>query len=136
MKEAAMKTFHSIRVSLPIIFGILMLISFLNPLFQEYYPKVFTGNYLIDPLVGAVAGSVSFGIPVASYVVGGELLKSGVSMLAVVAFIMAWTTVGVPMLPLEIQYLGKRFAIIRNSINFVTSIIAAILTIITLKLFL
>ncbi|KKP70693.1 MAG: hypothetical protein UR69_C0003G0032 [Candidatus Moranbacteria bacterium GW2011_GWE2_35_2-] len=113
-----------------------MLISIINPLFEKYYPKIFTGNYFIDPLIGAVAGSISFGIPIASYVTGGELLKEGVSLLAVTAFILAWSTVGVMFMPLEISNLGKKFAIWRNSLNFISSIIIAILTIITLKIIL
>ncbi|MBT3312741.1 MAG: hypothetical protein HN379_12190, partial [Desulfobacteraceae bacterium] len=59
--------------------------------------------------------------------------EDGVSLLAVTAFIMAWTTVGLAMLPLEATFFGKRFAIIRNTINFFFAIIIAILTIYTLK---
>ncbi|HBO16421.1 MAG TPA: hypothetical protein DD451_00225 [Candidatus Moranbacteria bacterium] len=136
MKKAFQKTLETLKISLPIIIGILMLISIINPLFEKYYPKIFTGNYFIDPLIGAVAGSISFGIPIASYVTGGELLKEGVSLLAVTAFILAWSTVGVMFMPLEISNLGKKFAIWRNSLNFISSIIIAILTIITLKIIL
>jgi len=134
MRIAFKKTLQTIKTSLPIVAGVLMLISLLNPFLEKYYVKIFTGNYFVDPLAGAVAGSVSFGIPIASYVVGGELLKSGVSLLAVTAFVFSWTTVGIPMLPLEAAHLGKKFAIIRNSINFVSAILIAILTIATLKL--
>lgn len=133
MKNSFQKTLKNIKTVLPLIIGILMLISILNPLLQKYYLKIFTGNYFIDPLIGAIAGSVSFGIPVASYVTGGELLKDGVSLLAVTAFILAWSTVGTMFLPLEISNIGKKFAIYRNSLNFISSIIIAILTIITLK---
>ncbi|MEI6588007.1 MAG: hypothetical protein WCO05_03605 [Candidatus Moraniibacteriota bacterium] len=134
MKIATQKTFQTVKTSLPIVVGILMLLSYLSPILEKYYSTVFTGNYIIDPLVGALAGSVSFGIPVASYVTGGELLKAGVSLLAVTAFIFSWTTVGIPMLPLEAAHLGKKFAIIRNAINFVAAILIAILTILTLKI--
>jgi len=133
MKIAFKKTLQTLKMSLPIMAGILMLISLLNPLFEIYYPRIFTGNYFLDPLIGAIAGSVSFGIPVASYVVGGELIKGGVSLLAVAAFILSWSTVGLVVLPLEIASLGKKFAVWRNSLNFVFSIIISILTILTLK---
>lgn len=135
MQTALKKTLGNLKVSIPIVAGILMLLNALNPLVQNYYPRIFTGNYLIDPLIGAIGGTISFGVPVASYVVGGELLKSGVSLLAVTAFVLSWSTVYFIMMPLEINYLGKKFAILRNSLNFLTSIIIAILTILTLKLF-
>ena len=133
MKIAFQKTLQTLKMSLPIMVGILMLISLLNPLFERYYPRIFTGNYFLDPLIGAIAGSVSFGIPVASYVVGGELIKGGVSLLAVAAFILSWSTVGLVVLPLEIASLGKKLAVWRNSLNFVFSIVISILTILTLK---
>ncbi len=115
--------------------GVLLLIGLLNSLFQENYAKFFSGNFLIDPLIGSILGSISFSIPLTSYIIGGELLESGVSLLAVTAFIMTWTTVGVAMVPLEAKYLGKKFAIVRNIINFFFSIIIAILTILIVNLF-
>lgn len=134
MKEAVYKTFQMIRTAFPVIIAVLLLICLLNPLLEKFYPQIFTGNYLIDPLFGAVAGSISFGIPVASYILGGELLKKGVSLLAVTAFLLSWSTVSVAMLPIEIASLGKKFALLRNGWCFFTSIIIAILTIATLKL--
>jgi len=134
MNIALKKTIGSLQITAPIILGVLLFINLLNPLLQKFYPSIFTGNYLIDPLIGAIAGSASFGIPIISYITGGELLKQGVSLLAVIAFILSWSTVGLVMMPLEITHLGKKFAIWRNSINFFTSIIIAILTAITLNL--
>jgi hypothetical protein len=135
VNTAVQKTVQNIKMSIPIVLGILMLIQLVNPVLQPYYGHIFTGSYIIDPLIGAIFGTISFGIPVASYVTGGELLKSGVSLIAVTAFILSWSTVYFFMLPLEIAYLGKRFAILRNVINFGTSIIIAILTIATLNFF-
>lgn len=135
IKDSAKKALQTFRTALPIMMGILLLINLLNTFMRDYYAKVFTGNVLIDPLIGAVAGSISFGIPVTSYIVGGELLSAGVSLMAVTAFIMAWTTVGLAMLPLEATFLGKRFAVVRNTINFIFSMIISILLIYTLKIF-
>ena len=134
MNTALNKTLRSFKMTAPMIIGVLLLINLLNPLLQRFYPVIFTGNYLLDPLIGAIAGSASFGIPIVSYITGGELLHEGVSLLAVIAFMLSWSTVGLVMLPLEISQLGRKFAILRNSLNFLTSIIIAILTVITLNL--
>lgn len=115
--------------------AIFLLVNLINPVLADMYNRIFTGNILIDPLIGATAGSISFGIPLTSYVVGGELLSSGVSLIAITAFILTWSTVGVIMLPLEAKYLGKRFAFIRNIINFIFAIITAILTVWLLNIF-
>lgn len=135
LKESIKKTLQIFETILPMMVGILLLINLLNIFLRDYYTNVFTGNVLIDPLIGAIAGSLSFGIPITSYIVGGELLLAGVSLLAVTAFIMAWTTVGVAMLPLEASFLGKRFALVRNSVNFIFSIIIGILVSYTLRIF-
>lgn len=133
MSDSLRKTINNIRTALPMIIGVLLLVNLANPLLRDFYPRIFTGNYLLDPLIGALGGSVSFGIPLTSYIAGGELLDGGVSLLAVSAFILAWTTVGLAMLPIEIIYLGKKFAIWRNVINFFIAIIIAGLTVFTLN---
>lgn len=135
IKQSIKKTIQVFKTALPIMAGTLLLINLLNVFLKDYYSKVFTGNVLLDPFIGALSGSVSFGVPVTSYIVGGELLLEGVSLLAVTAFIMAWTTVGLAMLPLEASFLGKRFALTRNILNFIFSLIIAVLVIYTLKVF-
>lgn len=133
VKQSVVNTIQVFKSFMPVMIGLLLFINLLNACFRDYYTDIFSGNPVLDPLIGTIAGSISFGIPVTSYIVGGELLEDGVSLLAVTAFIMAWTTVGLAMLPLEATFFGKRFAIIRNTINFFFAIIIAILTIYTLK---
>lgn len=132
IQESTKRALQTLASSVPILIGVLLLINLLLPLMEGRYEKIFSGNSFFDPLIGAALGSVSFGIPVTSYVVGGELLGKGVSLLAVTAFLLAWTTVGFAMLPLEISNLGKRFAIVRNLLNFVFAIVIAVLVVMTL----
>lgn len=119
---------------IPILVGMLLLAMLINNLAQRYYDKMFTGDYLKDTFIGAIAGSLSFGMALTSYVVGGEFLQRGVSLLAVTAFIMTWTTVGIAMLPLEAKMLGTKFAIWRNVFNFIFAIIISILTVLILRM--
>ncbi len=126
------KTLILFKTVLPMLCGMLLLINLLNPLLESHYAEWFTGHYLHDTVIGALAGSISFGIPVTSYIVGGELLDKGVSLMAVTAFILTWTTVGVAMLPLEAAFLGKRFALLRNLLNFIFALLLAVLTVATL----
>jgi hypothetical protein len=134
-KQSALKSLQTFKDSLPIMVGVILFINLVEPLVGGFYFKFFSDNRFLDSLLGAVFGSVSFGIPITSYVVGGELLEKGISLLAVTAFIMAWTTVGLAMLPLEAKFLSYRFAIFRNLINFFFAIIIAFLTIFTLNVF-
>jgi len=133
MKQAFFKTIQIFKTVVPMLTGVLLLVSLLNQFFKNNYQHWFSGNLILDPFVGAIAGSISFGMPITSYVAGGELLDAGVSLLAITAFIMSWTTVGLIMIPLEASVLGIRFAIIRNILNFIFALLVAITTVSTLN---
>lgn len=133
LKQAFVNTARSLTRSLPILLGVLMLLSLAFTLVpRSLYSKIFTGNQIIDPLIGALVGSIAGGNPMTSYIIGGELRFQDISMLAITALIVAWVTVGIIQLPAEALMLGKRFAIARNMISFITAIIIAILTVLTL----
>jgi hypothetical protein len=127
VRKSFFQTVTVFKTALPILLGVLLLINLLDPLLRSRYRQWFTGDYLADTLIGALAGSISFGIPITSYIAGGELLAKGVSLLAVTAFIMTWTTVGLVMLPLEASFLGRKFALVRNALNFFFAILIAVL---------
>jgi len=129
------KAFRSFLVTAPVMFGVILLLG----LFKTYVsPRlisaVFKDKLLQDTILGSAIGSVSAGNPISSYIIGGELLKQGVSLFAVTAFITAWVTVGLIQLPAEAAILGKRFAIIRNSMGFVLAILVSIATVLTIRI--
>lgn len=132
-KKALFQTVRAFKKSLPILMGVLMLLALVNTLVpKQAYRMIFTGSEFLDPLVGALVGSISGGNPITSYIIGGELRQQGVSMLAITAFIVSWVTVGIIQMPAEALMLGKRFAIVRNAVSFCISIVIAILTVWTL----
>ncbi|MFC1685624.1 hypothetical protein ACFLZZ_01220 [Nanoarchaeota archaeon] len=135
IKGSLLNSLRGIANSLPILFGVILLIGILsNLLTKDIYANIFTGNLLFDPLIGSVIGSISAGAPFISYIFGGEMLSQGVSLVAVTAFIISWVSVGVITLPVEAHFLGKRFSIIRNLLSFVFSIIVAIVTVLILQI--
>jgi uncharacterized membrane protein YraQ (UPF0718 family) len=126
----ALKNFGS---TLPLLLGVILLLG----LFRTFISKqmiqyVFTGELLRDTLNGAVIGSISAGNPITSYIIGGELLKEGVSLFAVTAFIVTWVTVGIVQFPAEAAILGKRFALARNVLSFILAILVSVATVMTL----
>jgi uncharacterized membrane protein YraQ (UPF0718 family) len=135
LKHAAVTTFNSFKMSLPVLIGVLLLISLIIYFLpKKYLNLLFTGNAIIDPVIGAVIGSILAGNPLTSYIIGGELLKHGMSLLAVTAFIVSWVTVGIVQLPAESVMLGKKFAIVRNCMSFIMAVIIAVLTSITVSI--
>ena len=119
----------------PMLLAVIALVG----LFKTYItPKMlhslFDGNMIHDTIVGTTAGAVSVGQPFLSYIIGGELLKEGVSLYAVTAFILAWVTLGLVQLPLEFSIFGPRFAIIRNLLSIVFAFILSCISVYTLNL--
>jgi hypothetical protein len=133
LKKAFVKTARSFTRSLPILLGVFLLLSLAATLIPKgLYGRIFTGNRIFDPLIGALVGSVAGGNPVTSYIIGGELRLQGISMLAITAFIVAWVTVGIIQLPAEALMLGRRFALVRNVVSFFSAVMIAILTVLAL----
>ena len=129
------KTARTFVNLLPIIIGMLLLTSLAITLFPERIAVgLFGASDVLDALIGASVGSIAAGHPLASYLLGGELLKSGVSLIAVTALVVSWVTVGIVQLPAEILMLGARFAIYRNVICFFSAVAIAFLSGYSLRL--
>ena len=136
IKKSFLMTGRSFFKVLPILFGVLLLVSLINALIpEEFYKTLFQKNFFLDSLIGAVIGSISVGNPMVSYILGGEFLKQGVSLLAVTAFIVAWVTVGVAQIPIELKLFGKKFAIYRDFLTFIFAIIIGFLAVFLLGVF-
>lgn len=121
--------------ALPVMLTVILLLG----LFQAFVGKdviasFFSGQGLEDTFKGAVAGSLFAGNPITSYIIGGEILAQGGSLLAVTAFLVAWVTVGLLQLPAEIDALGMRFALIRNGLAFIGSLCIAGITVAACRL--
>jgi len=121
----------------PILIGIVFSIG----LFNTFVPpntvkKIFSGNIFTDTLIGSIAGSVVAGNPINSYILGKQLLADGVSLNAIIAFLVCWVTVGIVQLPYEISVMGKKFAFSRNLLSFVFAIFVAVSSTIILRVLL
>jgi hypothetical protein len=117
---------HPMTHLIPIVIGIILCIGLFTAFkSEEFLSSVFSGNPTIDTLLGAGLGIVFTGNPINSYIIGRELLKYGVSLMVVTAFIAAWVTVSIVQLPAEIGALGKDFALVRNAVSPVMCLIIA-----------
>jgi len=124
------KAFKSFGTALPMLLGVILVLGlFRSFVSSRMLSAVFTGELFQDTVMGSLIGSISGGNAVTSYVIGGELIKQNVSLVAVTAFIVAWVTVGIIQFPAEAAILGKRFACVRNILSFVLSILVSIGTV-------
>lgn len=135
LKSALIKPARSMFNSLPILVGIVLLIGLANTLIpRSFYAYLFSKNVILNSIIGSGLGSIFAGNPITSYILGGELLKQGISLVVVTSFLVAWVTVGLVQLPAEALLLGRKFAIWRNILSFIFSIIVAITTVLIWKL--
>ncbi len=127
------RAFKSLGTALPTLLSVVLLLGlFLTFVSKQFIASVFTGNLFRDTVIGSAIGSIAAGNPITSYIIGGELMNEGVSLYAIAAFIVTWVTVCVVQFPAEAAILGKRFAVIRNSLSFILAIFVSIATVTTL----
>jgi len=135
LKVAILKSAKSMYSSLPVLLGVILLIGLISTIIpRSSYAILFRKNILLDSIIGSGLGSILAGNPITSYVLGGELLKQGVSLVAVTSFMVAWVTVGLVQLPAESILLGRKFAVSRNLVSFIFSIFVAIITVLIMGL--
>jgi uncharacterized membrane protein YraQ (UPF0718 family) len=130
IKKSIIKAAIALWRSIPMILGTVLLVSLITTLVPStFYTNIFSKNNFIDSFIGSFVGSISAGNPITSYIIGGEILNQGISLIAVTAFLVAWVTVGIIQLPAESSTLGKKFALLRNLSSFILAIIVAIITV-------
>ena len=128
-------TTKSLWSVIPMLLAVIGLIGLFQALITpQMLQRLFTGSSVKDTLIGTFAGGISLGQPFLSYIIGGKLLHQGVSLYGVTSFILAFTTLGMVQLPLEVQIFGKRFTIVRNLLVIIFSLIVSIATVFTLEL--
>ncbi len=130
------KTGQSLKIagqSLLKLLPLLVAIFGLVGLFQEFLPAELVTQWLgessgvIGLLIGASAGAVAIGPPLAAYPLAGSLLDAGAWPPAIAAFILSWISVGIITLPFEAQTFGSRFALLRNGISFLAAMVSGLL---------
>ena len=132
--QSFIKTGKSFTRITPILLGTILLVGLSEALVpRSFYVKLFGENHLSSVFIGDLVGSISAGNPVVSYILGGEMLKQGVSLMAVTAFIVSWVTVGFIQFPAESMILGRKFAIVRNITAFLLSLVVAVATVLIIK---
>ena len=88
IKDSLRKTIKTFINVLPIIVGMLLLTSLVVTVFPEQISAGLFGNGdILDTLLGASISSIATGHPLTSYLLGGELLGGGVSLIAVTALV-------------------------------------------------
>lgn len=133
--QAFYKSLKGFALNLPMLISVILLSGlfevFITP---DMLSSLFSGHAFYDTLTGTIGGGISAGQPFISYLIGGELLDSGMSYYAVTAFVLSWVTLGVVQLPYEYSLFGGRFTLTRNLLAFIFVLLISFATVQTLQL--
>jgi len=133
IKITSLNTLKSLQAIAPMLLAVIGTVglfkTFITP---QMIHSLFDGNIIHDMFLGVSAGAVSVGQPFLSYIIGGELLKEGISLYAVTAFILSFVTLGVIQLPLEFSIFGARFTIMRNLLSLIFAFMVSLASVYTL----
>jgi len=118
----------------PMIVAVIGLVA----IFQTYVTadmlsKFFGHGIVLDIFDGTFIGAISSGNGAIAYVVANGLKHQGVSIYALIAFILAWTTLSFTQLPAEASVFGIKFTAYRNILTFLCTLFIAYLSVTTLK---
>lgn len=109
-----------------ILFLVGLLLTVLNPSAIER--MIGTDSGFHGMLITALLGAVALIPAIIAFPIAAELLRSGAGLMQIAVFISTLTTVGFVTLPLEVRYLGKKAAILRNVLAFLFSFAVALVT--------
>ncbi len=134
LKKSMKKSAKIFLGMMPFLIGTVILLGlFMTIAPNSLYESLFGRNFVLDAFTGGALGSIMAGNPLTSYVIGGELLKKGVGLAAVTAFVISWVTVGVAQMPIEAKAFGKKFTFWRNFVSFIFAVLIGIATLYVLK---
>ena len=128
-ENAAIYVYDNIFDIIVILFGISGLIAIAETAIPAgYFAGIFNNTYkLIATAVGGtILGSITTGPPLLAYPIAKAMLDEGIKFGVIGAFISAWSLMDPISLPIEIRYLGKKFAVWRFFMSFVLSAVIGI----------
>lgn len=76
-------------------------------------------------IIAAILGAVTLIPSLVAFPLAGSLLRSGATIMTISAFITTLVMVGIVTAPMEIETLGKKFTLLRNSLGFLAALIIA-----------
>jgi len=110
IKKTFFQTLNWFKEMLPMLLGILLIVAMLK---QSWFFDILTKYFW----------SISAGTTINSYIIADSFWKIDNYILVITAFLVSWITVWIIQIPAEIYFFGKKFALTRNLISFIFSII-------------
>ncbi len=127
-KKALIKAWKSFESILPQFIGMLVIIGLMLAVIDpETISRLIGGESgFFGMLLAAIVGGITLIPGFVAFPLAATLLNNGAGFMQIAVFISTLMMVGIVTLPLEIQYFGKRAAILRNTLAFSFSFVVAL----------
>jgi len=124
--KTAWKMFVSV---LPQFVSILLLVGLLLAILRPDTIRRIIGaeSGFAGMLITSLLGAITLVPALIAFPIAAELLKTGAGMVQIAVFVSTLTMVGFVTLPMEIKYLGKKAALLRNLLAYLFSFVTAYL---------
>lgn len=119
---------------IPMLLGILLLISMIKELWLFTYLRSYLDNSFISIVIADIFGSISAWNTINSYIIANSFWDINHNVLVITTFLISWITVWFIQIPAEIYFFWKKFTIVRNVTSFIFAIIAAYIIYFLMKL--
>ena len=118
------------RMFLNVLPQFLVIVLIVGPLLAILEPETIQSiigakTGILGVVISSLLGSVVIVPAIIAFPIASELLQNGAGLMQITVFISTLTMVGFVTLPLEIRYLGKKTAVMRNALTFLFSLIGA-----------
>ena len=127
--QALKKAWKSFENILPQLLAIVMVIgvalSYLTPEQISQFMGAESGFWGV--FIASIIGSITLIPGFIAFPLSAALLNNGAGVMQIAAFISTLMMVGIITIPLEIQYFGKKAALLRNGLAYTFSIIVALI---------
>lgn len=123
-REAIKRAWKMLLSLLPMILVIILLIGLLFGFVSQEQLESFLGEQtgILGVFAAAIAGAVLHIPALLAFPLAASLLEKGAAISVIAGFITTLTMIGMVTLPMEIQHMGKRFALLRNGLSFLAAL--------------
>ncbi|MGI6517461.1 MAG: permease [Bacillota bacterium] len=128
-KQALKAAGKSLLKTLPTMLGIVGVVGLLLAIIPPHWISTYLGEQagFGGTAVAAIIGAVTLIPGLVALPLAGSIYRQGASTLTVAAFISTLTMVGLVTAPTEVEHLGKKMTLWRNSLSFVFALVIAAL---------
>ncbi len=126
IKQNLINIFYWLKENIPIIVGVLLLISMVkySPIFNCL--QNLKDNFF-SVIIADFVGSIAAWNPINSYIIASQIWNLQEKIIVITTFLVAWVTVWFLQIPAEIYFFWRKFAILRNLVSFVFAILAGLI---------